>query len=118
MKRRAVLGSVIGLASVRFTQASANPAIATITVDATRVPTMQAAADRGGDIVLSAGRLPLLAGGVPAGAAHFRKQVSVTGHGTQIAKFSVDGTAAATPFVAGTLSGTHAVDITLGECSP
>ena len=91
MKRRAFLGSVIGLASVRFTQASANPAIATITVDATRVPTMQAAADRGGDIVLSAGRLPLLAGGVPAGAAHFRKQVSVTGHGTQITGQSIEG---------------------------
>jgi len=44
--------------------------------------------------------------------------LSVTGHGVKIAKFSLDGVAASTPFVAGTLTGTHTVDIVLDECQP
>lgn len=91
MKRRAFLGSVLGLASLRFGHAAANPTDATITVDAILVPTMQAAADRGGDIVVSRGRLPSLAGGVLAGAAHFRKPATVTGQGTQIIGQSIEG---------------------------
>jgi hypothetical protein len=44
--------------------------------------------------------------------------LSVTGRGVKIAAFSLDGVVVSTPFVEGTLTGTHTVNIVLDECQP
>jgi hypothetical protein len=90
MRRRAFLGGMLGIASLRIDRAFANPALASITVNGTVVPTMQAAADIGGRIFLSRGVLAAQVAGVAIGAAHFRKPAMVAGQGTQIADQSIE----------------------------
>jgi len=90
MRRRAFLGGLLGIASLRIDGAFADPALATITVNGAVVPTMQAAADVGGEILLSRGVLAAQLDGVVVGAAHFRKPVMVAGQGTQITDQSIE----------------------------
>jgi hypothetical protein len=92
MNRRAFLGATLGATWLRIADAFPEAPRATISVDGRSVGTMQAAADAGGIIVLSAGELrsPKDGAGGVVGAAHFRKPVSVVGEGTLVIDQSIE----------------------------
>ena len=88
MKRRRFLGSVLGAAALPVVPGDGP--WATISVDGEPVPSLQEAANRGGEILLSAGVLRAAPGAAPAGAAHFRKPALVVGERTRVAGQSIE----------------------------
>jgi hypothetical protein len=89
MDRRRFIHATLGLACLPAAARSVD--VATISVDGRRVATMQDAADAGGTIVLSRGRLPAVRDGRAVAAAHFRKPVTVVADGTIIENAAIEG---------------------------